>query len=104
MPTLNYSGANLFGGQEIPMIVFVVYGLVWLFTLGLCLTRSDLDPVTRLMWVVVVIFVPVFGLLLYYVLSPARRPFEPNMDRHKSADLAGTPWEKNPGHRIRRDS
>ena len=104
MPTINYSGANLFGGQEIPMIFVVFYGLVWLLTLGLCLTRGDLDPVTRFMWVVVVIFVPVFGLLFYYVLAPARRPFEPNRERHDSGDPAGTPWEKDSGHRLRRDS
>jgi hypothetical protein len=53
----------------IPLLVVALYGICWLFALGGTLTRDDFDPVTRLTWVVVIIFVPVFG-ILYLVLTP----------------------------------
>ena len=54
----------------IPLLAVVIYGICWLFALGAALTRADFDPITRLTWVVVIIFVPVFGMILYLVLTP----------------------------------
>ena len=45
--------------------LIVVYFIVWLVGLGRALLRKDLDPVTLLMWVLVIILVPLAGLLLY---------------------------------------
>lgn len=53
-----------------PGFLIVVYVIVWLVGLGRALLRKDLDPVTLLMWVLVIILVPLFGLLLYWVIGP----------------------------------
>jgi heme/copper-type cytochrome/quinol oxidase subunit 2 len=70
-------------------------GLVWLIVLAAILLRTDFDPITKLTWVIVVIFVPVFGLLFYWFLAPSR-PEKEKIDL--SNQLSGTPWENNPGH------
>jgi len=78
--------------------LILLYFLFWLLSLGLALTRMDLDPVTRLMWVLVVILVPFVGMILYFVLSPAR-PTEPRFARRRhESDRSGTPWENDPGY------
>jgi hypothetical protein len=65
----------------LPLFVVVLWMLVWLVVLGAALARKDLDPVTRLTWVLVIIMVPFFGVVLYWILGPkqqasAARPAE----------------------------
>jgi len=48
-----------------------VWTIVWLLVLATALARKDLDPVTRLTWVLVIILVPFFGVLLYWLVAPA---------------------------------
>jgi len=54
--------------------VFTVLTIVWiamlLLTLAHLLRRTDLDPVTKLMWVLVVIMVPIAGVLFYWFIAP----------------------------------
>ncbi|MCD6050484.1 MAG: Phospholipase D-nuclease N-terminal [Verrucomicrobia bacterium] len=38
--------------------------------LAQALKRRDLDPVTKLMWVLVIILVPVFGVVFYGFIAP----------------------------------
>jgi hypothetical protein len=75
------------------MPVLIIYGLVWLVVLANLLQRRDFDPVTKLTWVIVVIFVPFFGILLYWgiALSMSKKFDAANQ-------LSGTPWENDPGH------
>ena len=72
----------------------VVWTVIWLFVLATVLSRKDLDSVTRLTWVVVLIFVPFFGVLIYAFSSPTPRKGK-KIDLNN--DVAGTPWENNPG-------
>ncbi len=68
--------------------------LAWLVVLGTILRRADLDSVTKLTWIIVVIFVPFFGILLYWFIDPiaSRREIDP------SNQLSGTPWENDSSH------
>jgi hypothetical protein len=98
MPTVYLQTSDGYRGDWLGPILLAV-GILWLATLWRILTRADLDPVTRLTWVVVVIFVPVFGMLFYWCGAPAL----PEPGRRRSildgdAGLSGTPWEKNPGY------
>ena len=77
--------------------VIVVWSIIWLIAIYLILTRKDFDPVTKLLWVVVVIFVPFFGVVFYWVAAPSSSA--PVSGMRLGSDVAGTPWEKNPGHR-----
>jgi hypothetical protein len=47
--------------------------------LATALARKDFDPVTRLTWAVVIILVPFFGVVLYWVVAP-KQPREPAKD------------------------
>ncbi len=80
-------------GDWLPFVLPVLL-VLWLGSLALALGRSDFDPVTRLTWVIVLIFVPFFGIVLYWAIAPPvpRRTIDTSNDR------AGTPWENNPGH------
>jgi hypothetical protein len=76
-------------GDWLPYFV-VTWLTVWIGSLALVLRRPDYDPITRLTWVIVVIFVPFFGVLLYWLVAPDSRTrrIEP------MSDVSGTPWEK----------
>ncbi len=90
-----------YSGDWLPILlpaVFVVWLIVWLLSLALALTRPDFDPITRLTWIVVLVSVPFFGLILYWAIAPQR----PRRTIDTSNDLAGTPWENNPGHTTKR--
>src|SRR3954468_11634088 len=56
-----------------------VWMLVWVAVLANALARKDFDPITRLTWALVIILVPFFGVLLYFVLAP-KQPREPVKD------------------------
>ncbi len=88
------SNLNLLDSSATVMAAVIIWTIVWLIVLATALTRDDLDPVTRLMWVVVLIFVPFFGVFLYAFVAPSRPDV---MKRDTSRPLSGTPWENNPG-------
>lgn len=55
-----------------PPQLLLVYLAVWVVVLGWVLARKDMQPITQLMWVLVIILVPVFGLMLYCIIGPER--------------------------------
>jgi hypothetical protein len=56
-----------------------LWTLVWMIVLATVLTRKDFDPIARLTWALVVILVPFFGVVLYWVVAP-RQPREKPKD------------------------
>lgn len=58
-------------------VIILVLGawlVVWLVSFWSALSRPDFKPVTRLTWVLVLIFVPCVGLLFYWLLAPRAGP------------------------------
>ena len=88
-------------GDWLPVVV-VAWTVVWLCSLGSALSRQDFDATTRLTWVVVLIFVPFFGVFLYWGLSPNPPPKVPRRVIDPSNQLSGTPWEVDPGHTTKK--
>jgi hypothetical protein len=43
--------------------------VAWLVGLFFLLSRRDLDPATKFMWVFVVVTIPVFGLIFYWSIN-----------------------------------
>ncbi len=84
-------------GDWLPYVL-MAWVVVWVCVLGRVLTREDFDPITRLTWVVVVTFVPFFGVVLYLSLAPSSRGWD-GKKIHPANQLSGTPWENKPGHR-----
>ena len=81
----------------------IAWTIVWLLVLGRILTRRDFDTLQKLLWVVVVIFVPFFGVFLYWIAAPAPVSTVSTADRARKSDgivpgsdVAGTPWADNP--------
>ena len=98
MPPMNIQSSYQ-GDWLVPFLL--VYGLVWLFVLGSILRRTDFDPVTKLTWVVVVIFVPLFGMVLYWSIAPGNpknSPQEFSKKNDPSDQLYGTPWKDDSGY------
>jgi hypothetical protein len=90
-----------FGDWLVPALL--IYSLVWLVVLASLLGRADFDPVTKLTWVVVVIFVPFVGILLYWAIAPSspRWGWSPKEKIDPSNQLSGTPWENNSAYRVK---
>jgi hypothetical protein len=80
-----------------PVVVAAVVAILWLGTLVDLLRRTDIDPVTRLTWVIVVLFLNLIGAIIYVIWGPqgksVARPAQ-------ESDTSGTPWENDPGHRL----
>ncbi len=81
-------------------ILALIYGLFWLWNLSRLLQRKDLDPITKLTWVVMLIFVPFFGLFFYRDQVPDPATERRNQSFSGGPDVRGTPWEANPGHKL----
>jgi len=64
---------NLRIDPDVAMIVGGVWMLAFLITLALLLLRKDLEAIPKFMWVYVVCAVPVFGVILYWVVGPKTR-------------------------------
>jgi hypothetical protein len=75
--------------------IILAWTAAWIGTLALILSRRDFDSVTRLTWVVVVIFVPIFGVFLYAFIAPEREDVKKG---DQVDDLYGTPWKNDPGY------
>jgi len=78
---------------QVFIAAFVVWTILFLVSLAHALGRNDLDPVSRLTWVVVLIFVPFFGVFLYGLSSRINRVPHGT----PGSEVFGTPWAKNPG-------
>lgn len=79
----------------------VLWIVVWLGFLCRILTRADFDVMTRILWVIVVVFVPIFGVGLYLVAAPdsvGERRGEKRGPVNLASDVSGTPWETDSGH------
>lgn len=53
------------------LLPLLVVAGIWFSVLYRVLTRKDFDTSSRILWVIVIIFVPLLGLVLYWIASPA---------------------------------
>jgi len=77
--------------------LLVLWGFVWLGVLYRVLTRTDFDTLHKILWVIVVIFVPFFGVALYWMAAPSPAG-DPKARIIPGSDVSGTPWADNPNH------
>ena len=71
------------GGGEILVILFIVFCLILPFVALVDIATSNFkDGVTKLLWVVVVIFAPPIGSVIYFLVGKQqkvnKREFNPN--------------------------
>jgi hypothetical protein len=72
--------------EGLVVMLIAVGVLFWLFILGSALGRDDLDPVTRFMWVFVIVMTSVLGAILYLLIAPSRQI----VSASQADDTAGT--------------
>jgi hypothetical protein len=62
------------GGPEIIILFFVLLPLVLtVISLISCLSATFADPTNKLIWVIVILFLPLLGPILYFCISPSQR-------------------------------
>jgi hypothetical protein len=66
------SGA-LFGFGFFFLALALLYTVAWLYALFTAATRSDLPATERILWIVLLIFIPGLGTLLYFLLKGTGR-------------------------------
>ena len=71
-------------GLVLVQILGLLTFLMWIFALIDCLRSEFEEPNQRLVWVIVIVFVPFLGPLLYFAISKKgrrKRKFEPDFHR-----------------------
>ena len=67
---LNFKFDSLMNMPSSLMVLIVIGGLFWLIVLAFALSRNDFDPVTKFMWVFVIVAASIFGAILYLLIAP----------------------------------
>ena len=52
------------------MLIFIPLVLLWLFTLNDLTKRVDISGLVKALWAIAVVFLPVVGMLLYFIVRP----------------------------------
>ena len=79
------------------MRLLVGWRIVWLGVLYHVLTRADFDTLQKILCVLVVIFVPFFGVPLYWFAAPSV-PVDFSGSVVPGSGVSGTPWSQDPNH------
>lgn len=72
----------------------IFFAVLWVVTLVRVLTRKDFDPVTRFMWVFIVVSLNIFGVIIYMVVAPRVAAQESSGSFEESDPLPHIPPEK----------
>ena len=80
----------------VPLGLMVVYQFVLFAFLYRILTRGDFDTLNKILWVLVVVFVPLFGFVLYLTAAP--KPVAKRFRIIPGSDVSGTPWADDPAY------
>lgn len=93
LSTPNDELLNSFATHWLAWAIF--YDAILFVFLHTILTRNDFDTLNKILWVIVVIFAPLFGAVLYLIAAPksvaATRP-----RMIPGSDVSGTPWADDP--------
>ena len=94
------NGSAPWDTMMIPLGIVAVYQLILFGFLYRILTRGDFDSLNKILWVLVVAFVPLLGFLLYLITAP---PVPATARRRVVAgsDVSGTRWADDPNHTKR---
>lgn len=60
--------------EMIVLLLFAVLPLILtVVALISCLTATFRESINKLVWVIVIVFVPIIGAILYFAISPSQR-------------------------------
>jgi hypothetical protein len=69
----NQASSAFFGLGFLFLALGLLYTALWIYALFSAATRSDLNATERLLWIVLLIFLPGLGTLLYFLLKGSGR-------------------------------
>lgn len=52
------------------LLIYIPLILLWLFTLNDLTKRSDMSGLSKGLWAVAVVFLPIIGMVLYFIVRP----------------------------------
>ena len=66
----NGSAGGVFVGMGLVFLLLgLLYAALWIYALVSAATRSDLNSTERVLWLVLLVFLPGIGTLLYFLLK-----------------------------------
>lgn len=67
--------AGVFGGMGFLMILLIIFFIALLPIIAIIdLIRNDTDSTNKLIWVIVILFLPILGSILYFLMGRNQRP------------------------------
>ena len=60
------------------LLIFVPMIMLWLFTLGDLARRADMSGPAKGLWAVAVVILPLFGMLVYFIVRPKEPEMQPD--------------------------
>ncbi len=75
------------------MLIFIPLILLWLFTLNDLTKRVDMSGLAKALWAIAVVFLPVVGMLLYFVVRPDEPVMAAPVRTVPSDQTSGSPSE-----------
>ena len=84
-------------GMTIGLAIVIAWAIFWLWMLIDLLKRKSMDGSTKLLWVILLIFVNVLGVLLYFFLvyRPSRKAMKSNNGAPISNPVSTNPTQHN---------
>ncbi len=69
---------NYLSTTKFTAMLFVILGILWLaviiFTIKAIFERDDMEQNSKLLWTILIVVAPFFGLVIYYVFGDNRKP------------------------------
>ena len=65
----NQASGLFFGFGFLFLALGLLYAVLWVYALINAATRSDLEGTERILWIVLLLFLPGIGTLLYFLLK-----------------------------------
>jgi hypothetical protein len=62
---------DLFWGVMLALFVWLPLMLIWLFAIVDLFGRHDIGGLAKVLWLLAILFMPILGTLVYYLVRPA---------------------------------
>jgi hypothetical protein len=77
-------------------LIFIFLPLVFLWVFGMLdvIRRHDLSGIVKVLWILVILFLPILGLIVYFLARPHDVPMGNTADSAASASATKSPAEE----------
>ena len=79
---------GIFWAVSLTLVVFIPLMMMWLFAIVDLFGRADIGGFGKALWLLAILFLPVFGTLAYYLFRPLEATRAPASSSSREATLA----------------